>query len=503
MTPFPRGGRRRWVWPALMLWLGPGAPELGAQARADSAWAAGELDLAEDLYRAELERDGANTLALRRLALIRGWSGDARESLTLLDRLLEIAPNDGDARVARARALAWDGRFAEAEAAFRRILEEDPGRRDARLGLAATIAWDGRYREAETLYARLLEQAPDDHEALAGYARVAAWDGRPGEAARRWRRARESRPDDADIAREFRRARLATRPRLEPELSWEGDSDGQRIATVRAGQRVWLGDGVTLRVDGYGRRAEQAGSGLAGRAYGGRVDVEARLAGGWRLWAGPSVHSVAGEGERARAGGSVRLAAPPTAPLRASVLLRRRPLDLTAPLMRARVTVDEAVLGIGAGSGSGLLVEAEAGWAAYRGERVNRRLAGTLSLAGALGDAWVGSVRARAFGFDEDTGDPYFDPELYASLQAGLEWRPSGGPWEGALGLFPGIQRVTRGSSSTSPTVEARGRVGLEVAPGRVVRLETTFSTTALRSFSSGGSGYRYLSAGLSLSWTF
>src|SRR5687767_5057086 len=76
---------------------------------ADSAWRAGNTELAAQLYEARLARDSMDATALHRLALVHGWKDRFDQSIALFDRLLRVDASNFDARVDRARVLAWRG----------------------------------------------------------------------------------------------------------------------------------------------------------------------------------------------------------------------------------------------------------------------------------------------------------------------------------------------------------------------------------------------------------
>ena len=136
------------------------------QTPADSAWDAGDMDRARELYGLRLARDSADIRALHRLALIHGWSGDYRQSLALFDRLLDLSPSNLDARVGRARVVAWSGDLAGAIREMERLLAVEPSYLPALDALATFRSWAGDYDAALALYDRIGESGvggPDVH----------------------------------------------------------------------------------------------------------------------------------------------------------------------------------------------------------------------------------------------------------------------------------------------------------------------------------------------------
>lgn len=199
-----------------MLLLAALAAGARAQTPADSAWSAGDMERARQLYALRLDRDSSDVRALHRLALIHGWSGAYDLSLALFDRLLGLSPDDLEARVDRARVVAWSGDLAAASREMERLLEAEPsnlpaldalatfrswaGDYDAALSLydriddsgadvpgvpyqrARVLGWADRFEAALTVYDSLLAADPDDVRALLGLGQVLAWTDRPDSA---------------------------------------------------------------------------------------------------------------------------------------------------------------------------------------------------------------------------------------------------------------------------------------------------------------------------------
>lgn len=235
----------------------PDATELATipdPAAADSAWHAGDTDLAERLYAEVLAEDSTHYAALHRMALIHAWEERYDDSLRLFDRLLRLYPSSVDARIDRARVLAWRGDVDPALAAIDAVLAEDPGNTAALEALAQFQSWAGRYDQALDAYSRLarldpgheslpydrarvlalasrfeaasvvydsiLAERPDDVDALAGRARALLWAGRTDEAAATYQRLLDVEPDNLDALRGLAQA-----------AAWSGD--------LRLAERRW------------------------------------------------------------------------------------------------------------------------------------------------------------------------------------------------------------------------------------------------------------------------
>ncbi len=71
-------------------------------------------------------------------------AGHYSAAIATLERVLQRAPGDLDARAEYARVLSWAGRYKEALAAYESVLAADPGNQEARIGWARVLYWSGR-----------------------------------------------------------------------------------------------------------------------------------------------------------------------------------------------------------------------------------------------------------------------------------------------------------------------------------------------------------------------
>lgn len=126
---------------------------LSAQARtaADSAFSRGDRPVARRLYLERLKREPDDATALFRLALLSNRDGRYRESVGWLDLLLRIQPEDREAKVARARAMAALGDVHGAVAIIDSVLAAWPADVGALQAKARFTAWDGRSRRKRAL----------------------------------------------------------------------------------------------------------------------------------------------------------------------------------------------------------------------------------------------------------------------------------------------------------------------------------------------------------------
>lgn len=230
------------------------APPALAQDDADAAWNRGDVATARRLYERRLATDSSDQRALHRLALIHAWDERYRESITLFDRLLSLAPANAEAAVDRARVIAWRGDLSgaiaalddvldarptyvpalqaraqfsawagELDAAIRtydQLLEITPEDREVRVARARTLGWASRFPDAIAAYDSVLRGDPNNRDALLGLARILSWSDALDSAASIYRTMVNQDPTDLDALRG-----------LAQTLTWGGNLVG--------GERAW------------------------------------------------------------------------------------------------------------------------------------------------------------------------------------------------------------------------------------------------------------------------
>jgi len=575
-----------------------------AQSPADSAWLAGNVDLAAQLYAQRLDADSTDALALHRVALMQAWDARYEESLALFDLLLRLAPDNAEALLDRAKVIAWQGdipaairevervleihpsympalaararyeawsgdvssaismqdellqqmpddrdawisqatylvwddRLQEAVAIYDSLLRTDSADRQSRLGLATALAWSGELDSASGLYVGMLEDDPGDVEALMGYARVAAWGGQLKEAEERWRRAVKMDPDNGathaglgqtlrwqgreaaaqdalvlatrlspgnrEAADELLEVRRGFAPRAGTRILFVTDSDDNETLTVETRGSWHPAASVLLEAQAYARDTRIGGGAPLQRASGGLLlGATVELEPGWGLKSSVGASVADGTGST-----TAVLGATITSPGRNAVVgslgVSRTALDESAFLIENGVVVEQVSVGARTQIGRAWRVDGSASVARFEGSASNRRIAATAYAVRRLSSTWSVGLFTRAFGFQKDLQDGYFDPDLYWIGEVTGQWKRSVGDWRFSVDAAPGVQQVGSGGV-TSATVRAAGRIAVGLGPGREIGLDARYSASGLSSFSTGGSDYEYVSIGLGGSWAF
>ncbi|AIF48228.1 methyltransferase [Dyella japonica A8] len=122
---------------------------------------ANQLDRAEQLYRAVLERHATQPDALHYLGVLQHQRGLSDEGATLIQASLRVTPKHPDAHNNLGNIHKECGRLKEAEACYRQALTCSPGHHHAQNNLAIVLEAQERPEEAFLAYARLLEIAPE------------------------------------------------------------------------------------------------------------------------------------------------------------------------------------------------------------------------------------------------------------------------------------------------------------------------------------------------------
>ena len=166
-------------------------------------------------------KDGVETL--RRSARSKATARRFADAIADYERLLALAPGDGDALAHVAQLHAWTGNYDQAIVLYREAIARRPIDPGLESDLADVLTWTNRLEEAERLYERVLARDAHHHEALKGLGRARLLQGDPASAATVIDRALELYPKDVDLHVE--RARM---------LSQKGQLDAAIQALQRA-----------------------------------------------------------------------------------------------------------------------------------------------------------------------------------------------------------------------------------------------------------------------------
>lgn len=503
--------------------------------RGDPAGAARALDPL-------LEADPGYLPALQARAQFSSWAGDYDEALATYGRIQEISPDDRTIGLSRARVLSWASRFDAAVAAYDSLLRENPRDTEALLGLGTVLAWASRLDSAEVVYGRVLELEPGNAEALRGLARTAAWGGRLIVAERRWRdviarnpndaaawvglsqtlrwqgrdagalgaaqRAVAITPTDRDAREALRWARRTTAPRVSAAYVQEWDSDSNDIATVSVSAAARpITPNTELRLDLYRRvttlgsdPAEWSSIGAAGTLW---VQAEP----GWAFTG--TVGTTLYDLDDVDPIPTYRLgvSSPGRYRVTANAGYAHYALDGTALLIQREVYLDEFYGGISWAAAQRWTLSFGLGTANFTGRESgeeNRRVNSSLAVAWRVTGPFTLGLSSRAFGFERDLNDGYFDPELYSLGELTARYLRDWRHWSVNAEVASGTERIgTDGELSGS--FRGAGSLAYVLSPGRRVVLSGVFANTGLNQLSpgAGGADYRYRAVSLSGFWTF
>ena len=493
------------------------SPANAPLARAESAYAAGEPDVAEREYAAVLKADPGNSRATYRLAELRRWH--PAQALRLFRRYVELEPSDPWGYMAVGDVLSRTGQHDEALAWYDAALRMAPGERDAVIGRARVMARAGRADSAAATYERWL-------------ARHAG---------------------DAEARRELGAARAQAAPAFEPTVRGSRDSDGSTVVRflgaldagvggggTRVGatySRARTGDGfanaVVDEVAFRARRPPGAGWTLSATVGAARLDAPAESRG---VSAGSpneppgapvdttrrkpgrrnpkdrdAVPSPEPGGVQARrattvATGLIRARwRPPTGGTVVDLRLRRDVLAATPVLVTNGVVRTELHGMVELPLGSAVKLRGT-GRAALLSDRTgdNRRTAWSGAIAFPVARTRT-SLQFHETGFAQATTAGYFAPRLTQTMEAEsyLEIETAR-TVSIALTVAAGTQRVARHGAPLSPWRPAFRLYALTVvplAPGRAIQLELEGEDSSGGSLIATSERWRYGAAAVSLRW--
>jgi tetratricopeptide (TPR) repeat protein len=495
---------------------------------------AGETDRALDELAEVLQVNPDHPDALEMRALFEAWAGRYEESLASYDELLAISADNGAARRQQAQVLSWASRFDASRAVYDSLLASNPDDIESRLGLARALAfsddlsgaiteydrvlaqdsgniralqgkgralgWAGRLVEGEEVYHRAVVADVTNAASLVGLAQILRWQDRNAAALQVLQGAEAIAPTDGDVREQLRAVRLALDPVAQPSVIWEDDSDGNRMLTTSLSAGWHPVPRVGVRADAYWRHLEAGG--LSRSAMGVTVTASYQLEPGWTLSVGGGGNETDGAGPSGYAAYQVGLTSPARHPATMGLTLVSSGLDATAALAEIGVKTTAATITGRWTPAPAWRVDAAGGWARFAGTQDNDRTSGFLSISRRVARIFSLGGSFRAFSFEQDLADGYFDPDFYGIVELTARWLHQPRRWSLLVELAPGAQRVGS-SGDLGATLRTSGRIGYRIAPGREVSLSAGYSTTGLQSFASGASDYRYTALILGVSWVF
>lgn len=490
-----------------------------------------------------LAQDPRNVDALQARAQFLSWSGNYDDALRSYDRILEIAPDNRTTRMDRARVLSWAEKFSTASAVYDSLLMRDPADRDALLGLGNVLTLTSKFDSARVVYSKLITKDARDVDALRGMARAATWQGSLTEGESRWRaavdvapanvdvlvglaqvlrwqgrdaaalevltRARAIAPSNADVREQMMWIATATAPRASPSVTFEDDSDGNKIFTTAIGAAFRPGRRLELRADAYRRTATDATSsgdpGADPTAYGATLGAWLQLEPGWALTLSAGGSRSADATAKTISAMRASISTPGRHVSGATVSWATAALDGTAALIAREVHSTELAMDVHTTISRFNLAAAASGaqFEARSSGTTNNRWSTLGVVTRNMSHGITLGVRARAFGFEKDVNDAYFDPDFYGLIETTSKFLREKKRLSLSVEVAPGIQKV-RSTGDPSGSLRLGSRIGYTFRPGRVIAINGAYSKSGLQQLSpTVGADYRYTAIGLSAGWTF
>ncbi|MBO8137135.1 MAG: tetratricopeptide repeat protein [Desulfotomaculum sp.] len=129
-----------------------------------------KIDELED----KLKENAGDTETLSELAALYMISGKVEKAITSYKKLIELAPDNADARLNLASLYFNKKEFSKAEDQIKKVLEKQPGNIDARLNLATIYFYNNKYEQAEEQVKQVLDKEKDNTSAHQLYAYILA-----------------------------------------------------------------------------------------------------------------------------------------------------------------------------------------------------------------------------------------------------------------------------------------------------------------------------------------
>ena len=496
------------------------------------AWSGDVTGALEELDRLLAEHP-AHAGALEARALFEAWAGRYEASLSTYGQLLAIAPDNEAARRQQAQVLSWASRFEASRAIYDSLIAKNPDDVEARLGLARVLTFADDLDGAVEAYRAVLARLPDDPRALRGLGRALSWAGRLVEGEEvlrravahdrgvqslvglaqnlRWqgrnaaaldflRRAAAVAPTNGDVKEQLRWVNVALGRWMRPSVVVEDDSDDNRMTTTAVAASWHPSPRLGMRVDAYQRTLSQGA--LDRQALGMTVSGAYQIEPGWTVSAGVGGSTTDSDRKSSFAAVRMGVTSPGRYPYGGGFLFTTGALDATARLAETGVRMSEIMFTGRWKPAPAWRLNTGLGRAWFRGTRDNTRVSFSMNATRRLKRAWSVGGGVRAFGYDHDLTDGYFDPDFYGIAELTARWLYEPDRWSLLVEAAPGVQRVGRHGSAAG-AFRASARIAYRLGPGREISVSGGYSSTGLQSFSTGRSDYRYKALILGGSWVF
>jgi cellulose synthase operon protein C len=138
-------------------------------------------------YKKVLEQDSKNLLALRSIGVLGGFKSEWQpQGIEALTQLLEITPNDLEARAQRALLYGYQGKFPESLSDYEIVLREGKASAEVLLGAAQIYTYSGNPQRGLELFEQYqtVSKRPVGSNAAIAYARALRETGRVDQAVR-------------------------------------------------------------------------------------------------------------------------------------------------------------------------------------------------------------------------------------------------------------------------------------------------------------------------------
>ena len=493
-----------------------------------AAWRTGEVDAVRARFTRVVELVPDDPTALEYLAL--AWEADADDApprydggitsvlgsagatdrqprtswveapRAAYDALLARDPQDVDARLGLAQALAFAREYDAAIAEYDRVLGNSPGEMRALVGKSRVLGWAGRLTEGERVALQAVALDRSSADAWAALGQLYRWQERDPDAKEALATAAELAPTDAEIQGQLRQVDLALAPLAAPTMAYEEDSDGNVMLTTWIRSSWHPVPRLRLHAGGYYKDLEQ---GLFARsAQGVTVAGSYQLQPGWTLLLGVGGSRNDGTRDRSLVEYQAGARSPERQRVVAALSVTSVGLTETAFLADLGGRSTEVLATARWSPALDWRVDGSVGIGKFSGTEDNGRRSASLSTSVRVGRGISVGVSARGFSFEKNLDDGYFDPDFYGIAELTSYWLYRPGPWTVLVEVAPGVEKVRR-NGDVGSSLRASARLGYTIGAGREVFVSGGYSSAGLASFATSSSGYSYKTFNLGSSWTF